>query len=445
MVVLRDVALAAVTAFLVYFLANQILIQAFQQHIENPKVFREHADASFASLQEYVTENQISSDQCQKLTRWNDEHYYVSMLIKDPLKMCYNSFVSYNMYYEMGPEDQKDDSFQWGSKELPVHFYSLQFTDETAEVILSGYFDIVYEGLRKSVCAFLFLFAFLLVFFILFHRNIQYIQQIEEGVKMLCNRDYSSPIPATSSTELASLAENINILGETMEENQKKEALYQSRKDRFVKSIAHDLRTPLTAVIGYLELLEDQAYGSDEAIRSALVSRALSRADYMKSLTNAMFDMDAVGNDIWPEFALYDGNELMAQIALEAAELLEDGDGRKDACRRILYKNAVNQPFSARTDIDLLHRLLDNLCSNIIRHADLKQPVIFRVWLDESTLVIRQSNKIQTSPDQLPGDEICPGIGLSTCRQIMNLHGGSLHTSIVGSRFSITLRFPASL
>ena len=79
---------------------------------------------------------------------------------------------------------------------------------------------------------------------------------MEQNVSSLCNKNFSQQIPIRYKTELSTLAASINHLGDTIQLLLLTEDAKLKQKEQFVKSIAHDIRTPLTVVIGYLELLQ---------------------------------------------------------------------------------------------------------------------------------------------------------------------------------------------
>ena len=99
---------------------------------------------------------------------------------------------------------------------------------------------------------------------------------MEQNVSSLCNKNFSQQIPIRYKTELSTLAANINHLGDTIQLLLLTEDAKLKQKEQFVKSIAHDIRTPLTVVIGYLELLSKGYAGSQESAQ-LFIDRALEK------------------------------------------------------------------------------------------------------------------------------------------------------------------------
>lgn len=135
------------------------------------------------------------------------------MVIRQNEALCYNSFVSYNMTYT--EEDQ--EHFYWGSKVLPTYEYRLRLADETCKVYFSGYFDQAYTSLRKGICAGLFLISFVAGFYLLFQKHIP-VHRGDGAERILpVRKNFSRQIPIRGSTELSTLAANINHLGDTIQ------------------------------------------------------------------------------------------------------------------------------------------------------------------------------------------------------------------------------------
>ena len=238
--IVLEILLAVAVSAAIYAGANAALTRFFQQYATEPAVFRRLSDRHFQDLQRFAQENHLVSTDGKPFTQWNDRYHYVSlMVIRQNEALCYNSFVSYNMTYT--EEDQ--EHFYWGSKVLPTYEYRLRLADETCKVYFSGYFDQAYTSLRKGICAGLFLISFVAGFYLLFQKHIRYIEEMEQNVSSLCSKNFSRQIPIRGSTELSTLAANINHLGDTIQLLLLTEDAKLKQKEQFVKSIAHDIRT----------------------------------------------------------------------------------------------------------------------------------------------------------------------------------------------------------
>lgn len=426
--IVLEILLAVAVSAAIYAGVNAALTRFFQQYATEPAVFRRLSDRHFQDLQRFADENHLVSTDGKPFTQWNDRYHYVSlMIIRQNEALCYNSFVSYNMTYT--EEDQ--EHFYWGSKVLPTYEYRLRLADETCKVYFSGYFDQAYTSLRKGICAGLFLISFVAGFYLLFQKHIRYIEEMEQNVSSLCSKNFSRQVPIRGSTELSTLAANINHLGDTIQLLLLTEDAKLKQKEQFVKSIAHDIRTPLTVVIGYLELLSKGYAGSPESA-ALFIDRALEKTNHIRRLTDDLFAFEENCRTL--PLDTYNGQELLAQVSSSINNFLTSNRFRLD------YADQTGGPFRMRANITLLMRLIDNICANIVKHGSPSQPVELTASVEEGFLVLRESNAVlRKTVKTAAGDS---GYGLVICEDVMSALGGSVSHGTEDGRFCIVLRFP---
>lgn len=423
-----EILLSAAVGAVVFFAVNTALIHFFQYYAGQPEVFRELSDRHFEELQDYARENHLVSTDGKPFTAWNDQHSYVSlMIIRQNEAMCYNSFVSYNMTYT----EEDKETFYWGSKVLPTYEYWLELEDETCKVYFSGYFDQTYESLRIVISGVCMVASFALLFFLLFQKYIRYIGEMNRHVSSICNKNFGRPIAIRSRTELSTLAASINHLSDTIELLLLTEDAKQKQKEQFVKSIAHDIRTPLTAVIGYLELLQKTCADSRDG-SAMFAQRALEKANHIRGLTDDLFTFEQSCRELPLE--LYDGQELLDKITSSITNYL------KGQRFHLAYSSDIDVPFQMKTNITLLMRLIDNICSNIMKHADPDKPVELMAALADGQLLLEERNVVRRqSVKELAENS---GFGLVICEDMMAALGGSVSHEESDGCFRICFRFP---
>ena len=111
-------------------------------------------------------------------------------------------------------------------------------------------------GLRPSVRTMILtaaaLLSFCLTFYFLMRETIRYIGKILEKVKEISAGDFDHPIEVKGNDEFSVMAENLNTMQQNIKEIMERERIAEHTKNDLVSSVAHDLRTPLTSIIGYL-------------------------------------------------------------------------------------------------------------------------------------------------------------------------------------------------
>ncbi len=113
----------------------------------------------------------------------------------------------------------------------------------------------------------------------------RYIIFIEKGVKKLYSSNFEKKIPLKYNNELTSLAVALNDMGDTIKENKKNE-------EEFLLNISHDLRTPLTSILGFLNLLKQKKYDTDEE-REGYINTIEEQSLYLKTLIDEFFNFQS--------------------------------------------------------------------------------------------------------------------------------------------------------
>ena len=134
-----------------------------------------------------------------------------------------------------------------------------------------------------------------------------------------------------------------------------------------IRNIAHDLRTPLTALIGYLEIMQkDEAELPDQHV--AYLDSAKTKAEQLRTISNDVFEHFLIKSDqIKGMLVLMNGQLFMAQIA----DLMETD---LEALGFTLQTDLTPEPYMLRINTEMFDRILNNLLNNIARYGDRDTP-----------------------------------------------------------------------
>lgn len=314
-----------------------------------------------------------------------------------------------------------------------ISLFLFEFLSLTAEHIAAVYLDtagtLLNEGqemtlnlwitnvsLITSVLFFLMLFLFLL------GQKLSYIKSLIHGVEAMRTSRMDFLIPLEGRNELTQLAETINYLSAAEKELKEKEKSLNEEKDNLIRTLSHDIRTPLTSILSYSQILAAEENFSPEKQREylELIQR---KAEQIRELTDILLD----GGKRETEF-FEDAKFLMEQLAAEFEELLEE-----EFLIEIDLTRCVS--FSGNFDLRELHRIFDNLISNVQKYADTQQPVKLLIDSENPLLIIRQENKKRLITDHTESYRI----GLSSIRRIAQSCGGRVEIDQDESRFSIMI------
>ena len=201
-----------------------------------------------------------------------------------------------------------------------------------------------------SMCLFTILFLALLA------DRIAYIHKIMAGIEALRRGEAERPIPKEGNNELSALADAVNYLSDHQKQVKEKEQALQKEKEELIRSLSHDIRTPLTAVLTYSEYLSQQEKGLSPEGRQQL-ELIRRKGEQIRELTDILLDGGKRNLEHFDDARL-----LFAQLTEEFSETLEDGFD-------LQIDTAACPAFSGSFDVQELRRIFDNLSSNIQKYA----------------------------------------------------------------------------
>lgn len=223
----------------------------------------------------------------------------------------------------------------------------------------------------------------------------------------------------------------------------------ERRKDELVTYLAHDLRTPLTSVTGYLELL-DESPDLPEDARRRYVSVAHGRAVRLGDLVEELFEISRFNLQTIPlERSRVDLVLLGEQVAEEA---MPDA-----AAHSLTVRVAADGPCVAAVDPGRAARMLSNLVRNAVAHGDDGTEVVVGVGRasDGGVRMTVRDNGPDIPEELLPhvferfvrgddarGDGAGAGLGLSIVEEIARAHGGRVWAESAGGTTTFTVELP---
>lgn len=234
-----------------------------------------------------------------------------------------------------------------------------------------------------------------------------------------------------------------------------------ARRSDLVTYLAHDLKTPLTSVIGYLSLL-DEVPDMPEAQRARYTGVALDKACRLERLVNEFFDITRYSlTHIELELAPVDLAGLLVQLADEFYPALSahGNVARVTVAGTVRTVEDPGEPLVVTADAACLARVFGNLLRNAISYSDEGTPVEVGAVAGEGSVVVTVSDTGATIPshklraifdrffrlDEARGSATGgAGLGLAIAREIVKLHGGSISAASESGRTTFTVELPLS-
>ncbi|MDH4423817.1 MULTISPECIES: HAMP domain-containing sensor histidine kinase [Bacillus] len=288
----------------------------------------------------------------------------------------------------------------------------------------------------------------ILFFFSLTKPYLKYFNEISNGIHYLANGDFTNNVHISSNDEFGNIAREINLASEKLKEAVERGDFAESSKDQLVVNLAHDLRTPLTSVLGYLDLiLKDENLTKEQIKHFSTI--AFKKSQRLESLIDELFEITRMNYGMLKlDKKIIDISELLIQLDEELYPLLE----KKNLEARL----NVNSHLPINGDGKLLARVFENLLTNAIRYGYDGQFVDMNGYIDNGKVVVQIINYGDSIPEEdLPylfdmfytGDKARTeqqdgtGLGLFIAKNIVEQHNGTItaESNVIRTIFEVRL------
>lgn len=290
----------------------------------------------------------------------------------------------------------------------------------------------LYQWTFRNRIDFMFVIGATIVFFIIFrvylNRLTKYFREINQGIDGLINESAGE---VSLSPELSATEKKINTIKHTLEKQKLDMKLAEQRKNDMVMYLAHDLKTPLASVIGYLNLLRDEGEISEE-LRQKYLSVSLDKAERLEDLINEFFEIAKFNlSNVTLQYSRINLTRLFEMLLYEFQPMLQE--------KNLNCNLMVPEDIMLRCDADKMQRVFDNLLRNAVIYSYEGTDIDIAAVGEGENVVITFSNHGDTIPkekleqifEQFYRLDVSrstrsggAGLGLAIAKQIIELHNG---------------------
>lgn len=276
------------------------------------------------------------------------------------------------------------------------------------------------------------------------------LRTLQKGGEKLARGDFSSPIDTRYLIgDFKRYGQELNDVQSGLEQAVQEQMKAEHLKTELITNVSHDIKTPLTSIVNYVDLLKKEDIPSPEAREYiAVLDRQSHR---LKKLTEDLVEASKASSGVLNvDLQPTDVNVLFSQVEGEYQERLA-------ACQLTLVTQPPAPGTVIRADSRLLSRVMDNLVSNICKYALPSTRVYVVSTLSREAVTISFKNvsrdELNISPDELMerfvrGDASRhtegSGLGLSIARSLVQLQGGRFDLAIDADLFRADITFPLS-
>lgn len=391
--------------------------------------YNNHSDIQQRSIarqverfQKYVTAQEISAKDTRAIDDWVGQQSFLLMNIYRGHRMLYSNF---SFSFGDGQDEERESGESWQV------FYPVQFSDGPAQVQLFCNVVLNWWVLFSKLLIVFCVGVFLVVFWFACRRIVKYIIQLSEEIQAMEGGDLDHPITIRGDDELTTLARCLDSMRVTLRQQQEEEAKASAKVKNLITEMSHDLRTPLTTLLLYTEIVRSRKYEND-AQKDDYLNKIDTKARQLKQLSDNLFEYALVTRDT---VVTLDPPAYFSRIFEEPlAEMVDTLQQRGFACALDLG----SEDLMLTVKMQYICRVFDNITSNAIKYADPGREISVTFRKEEKWVGLRFANHV------LPGQhrEESTQVGLTSIETMMEKMNAVCRVEQGTEQFAITLLFP---
>lgn len=326
--------------------------------------------------------------------------------------------------------------------QIILHVFNLQYL--TIEDIGATTYNVIVFLIFTFV-----IFSFIVTFLALIRNKILYIKRITESINEIANGKLGLTIKMEGNDELSKLAEDVNSMSKELSSKFEYERQLEIAKNELITNISHDLRSPLTSIIGYLDLLRKGNYSGENQLKE-YHDTTYSKSKRLEALINELFEYTRLTSpDVKLDINDVDLTGLLEQLIGEYVPIFEKED-------LTVIKEIPKEEVLTSMDIEKMVRVYDNLFMNAIKYS--AKPSVVKATLDiqSNHAEFRLSNQTERPEvrdinqlferflvgDKARSEHEGTGLGLAISKRIVELHGGHIQAEYMHGWLTIIIKLP---
>lgn len=306
--------------------------------------------------------------------------------------------------------------------------FEVEFKNGTAQVIVVDYKRAlyIYPFLLIAVLLCVLIFLGIVLFFV--RRKMREVLTLEQEILLMASGDLTHTVPVYSNDEIGILARELNNLRISLNDNILREQESRKANQDLITALSHDLRTPLTILTGYLEVIKLQRNPQKQ---EEYLERCLKKTSDIKELTDQMFNYALVSEENEVPKMSWISTDYIMQCIQENCDFVELAGF---SCRL----EVADATGILLTDKTMIKRIFTNLFSNILKYGDKGTEIKISGNMRNQKFEIKVENAIKKERSDIGSNNI----GLRNVQHMMHMMDGELILNTSENLFCIKLLFP---
>lgn len=441
-----------VFAFCMYLFCMWFENYVVEVYYTSDKVVEKNVNAAYDSLEEYVEKYHVEATDRKALARWVADQKYTYFFVYDNHSNVFEAGLwvttdsetqedvladedaaFYNNIQEADASRIDEESFQSDIADTKNRI--VEFEDDKYYVYIDIYKEQHWHEIMSLVTVVLCFLTLLATLLLYNKRTLSRIIILSSEVQQISDGKLDYEIHSFHNDEIGKLSASVDNMRNSIIQKHQNEKEAWDANTQLITAMSHDIRTPLTSMIGYLDIIEGKKYRSQEEL-DKYISSCRDKAFQLKDLSDKLFQYFLVfgnqGNDRTLE--RYDAGILFQQLLAEhCAEAMNYG-------YNVEFQYGIPEEVDIMTDISGLRRLFDNVFSNIMKYALKKEPIGVKAELDHDRISIQVTNSIWEQAKKVESTRI----GLKTCERICSDLQGSFVYQEDEHLFTVEIVFPVA-
>ena len=427
---------------------------------EENRTLRENQYAK--QLQEYITRNNLSSVDVKEISRWASSNRYVYIMVHKDDRLLFESGEldaptekptpgtgedveggdgvteegnHSNIFPDSGITVElptREDLIKY-AEEKDAHLITM--SDANVLVSMADFTEYFYYDIFNILALVVAAAVLVLILMLYFQRVTNRITALATEVTAASDGESSHGIPTDGDDEIGRLARDVENMRTALLQTVAKEKEAIEANNELITSMSHDIRTPLTVLLGYIDVMKGQ---DNTPQMKGYIEATEKTALRLKKLSDDLFNYFLVfgRGSMESQMLEYEAVLLLDQMLSEHFLLLCEQGYEIDSCSTDEICSLLDD-YSISTDAPKLKRIFENLFSNILKYADKSTPVSVLCQVCECKLLLTISNKVDKNNGEVESNRI----GLRTCKKIAESIGVVFESRREGDCFNVTMQF----
>ena len=321
-------------------------------------------------------------------------------------------------------------------------------TNNSKEVDIAKELDkkyLIFNVYLVAVLVFIFIFFIVsLAFF--FDKRTKYLKYITSSLAGMSKGDFYIKLKVDGNDEISFLANRINMMAEKIQEKFEEERLLEKSKNTLIANLSHDLKSPLTSIIGYLTLVKGSA--NLTATEKSYIETIFKNSQRLKNRLDELFEFTKLNNtNLQLNCERVNISKLTKQYHQEQNSILET----------LEFKTAsdIEENIYLNIDVERFIRIFDNVYTNVKKYGTKPGEFFVKLYKKENKVYLSFKNYFVNykeidlvrifdefyRADEARSDKDSAGLGLFIVKRIVELHNGRVWADIEDKYFIVNIEF----